>query len=67
MPLDTLTAAPFLLSLGEAVNTKVLATNFYGSSDYSQVGNGAVIVLVPDAPQSISDKPSVTLNDRIGL
>lgn len=50
IPLDVLRASPYSLSMGEAVYVKVLATNAYGSSAYSDMGFGAIVVLVPDAP-----------------
>jgi hypothetical protein len=33
----------------------------------SSEGEGAVVVLVPDAPISVADKPDVTLENQIGL
>jgi hypothetical protein len=63
IPLDTLTAAPFSLSLGDEVNAKFFATNAYGDTAVSPQGNGAVIVLVPDAPLTLVDDVTVTLED----
>jgi hypothetical protein len=39
----------------------------YGSSDYSTVGDGGLIKLVPDAPVSLADAPLVTSATQIGL
>ena len=50
IPLTTLTASPFSLSLGDSIDFKVLAMNAYGASGFSEVGGGALIQLVPDAP-----------------
>ena len=62
-----MTAAPFSLSLGDKVVAKLLAVNEYGVSAMSSEGEGAVVVLVPDAPISVADKPDVTLENQIGL
>ena len=43
VPLASLTESPYYLSLDDAVMVKVKAGNAYGYSDYSQVGDGAVI------------------------
>jgi hypothetical protein len=45
----------------------VIATNDYGDSITSESGNGAVIVLVPDAPSDVRNDPTVTKNNVIGL
>ena len=41
------------------------AINAYGSSQLSEVGNGGVMVLVPDAPTNLQDDPSVTDDSTI--
>lgn len=56
-----MTASPFNLKLGDSVNIRIIATNAYGDSIISTVGKGAIIVLVPDAPLTLTDSPSVTL------
>jgi hypothetical protein len=63
--LTTLTGAPFSLSLGDAVNVKLLATNEKGDSGYSTVGSGAIIITAPDKPMSLSEDNS--LRDPISL
>lgn len=67
IPLTTLITAPFNLARGDSVNVKILATNAYGSSSYSAVGSGAIIVLVPDAPVNLLDNHTVTLQNQVGL
>lgn len=67
VPLATLTAAPFSLTLGDTINVKLTAYNAYGESAESSVGGGAVIQLVPDAPITLANVLSITLDDRIGL
>jgi hypothetical protein len=67
IPLDTLTAPPFSLVLGDAIVVKVVAHNIYGPSLTSETGSGANIVLVPNAPINFADVTSITLASRIGL
>lgn len=65
--LDTLTASPFDLQLGNSIYVKVVAYNYYGDSSASPAGNGGVLVLVPDAPISLTNDPSVTSSFVIGF
>lgn len=67
MPLDSLTADPFLLEFGDSVFAKVVAINYYGESVESDFGNGAVIQLVPDAPINLQDNVAVTTAYVIGF
>jgi hypothetical protein len=60
IPLAVLTSSTFLLTKGMQVNAKVAAYNVYGSSAFSNVGNGAIVVLVPDAPFDLKDDTAVT-------
>jgi hypothetical protein len=39
---------------------KVIAINVYGESDYSEIGEGAVIKLRPDAPINLENDPAIT-------
>jgi len=43
VPLSEFTSAPYNLILGQPINVKVTASNNYGTSALSTVGNGAVI------------------------
>jgi hypothetical protein len=49
------------------INVKVSAYNAYGESVLSEVGGGATIQLVPDAPINLANAPLITLDDRIGI
>jgi len=56
-----LTASPFNLLQGQGVYVKVISYNTYGDSvQPSPIGNGAIIVLVPDAPFNLANVPVVT-------
>ena len=46
--------------LDESIWVKAIASNFYGDSEYSLPGNGALIKLVPDAPINLASDDSVT-------
>jgi hypothetical protein len=56
IPVTTLKAAPYSLPWGEHVYAKVVATNFYGSSDASESGDGgAMITTYPDPPTDLTE------------
>ena len=57
---EDLIVAPFSLTLGDAIQVKVIAVNLYGDSVESNLGGGASIVLVPDAPINIQNRIAVT-------
>jgi hypothetical protein len=61
VPISKLTATPFNLVQGNHVDVKVISYNTYGDSvTASPLGNGATIVLVPDAPLNLANVPAVT-------
>jgi len=63
--LSHLSALPFQLLLGAEIQIKVMATNAYGDSVISDVGNGAIMVHVPDAPINLQDDPLTTSDSVI--
>jgi hypothetical protein len=67
VPLSTLTSAPFNLMFGNDIIVKLIAINAYGESPESEIGSGATIQLVPDAPINLANILSITLDDRIGF
>lgn len=67
IPLSTLTASPYSLLLGFSINSYVVAYNAYGNSVASPAGNGGIIVLVPNAPVSLANLPSITTKSVIGF
>lgn len=50
VPLSVLYAEPYSLVLREEIKVKIVASNFYGDSIASEVGSGAIVWVVPDAP-----------------
>jgi hypothetical protein len=48
------------LLIGNSINAKVAAENFYGLSTASASGNGAKLQLVPDAPTTLTEHVEIT-------
>jgi hypothetical protein len=67
LPFTTLRNAPFSLEFGDSVFAKVVAINYYGESESSDEGNGAIVLLVPDAPTGLADNVAVTTAYVIGF
>jgi hypothetical protein len=63
----TLQATPYNLVQGDEVEAIVTASNSYGESAASEIGSGAVIILVPYSPVGLADNTAVTNAARIGL
>jgi hypothetical protein len=63
----SLQAEPFNLVKGDVVFAKVKATNLYGTSNDSPIGDGASIWLQPDTPINLANDVSVTTEATIGL
>jgi hypothetical protein len=64
---STLKATPFSLAWGTGVYARIIATNYLGSSDASDSGNGAIILNHPDAPLNLQNNIEVTWGTTIGL
>ena len=67
VPTNVLIAAPFNILWGSSIYATVTATNLFGNSLVSTVGNGALILTIPDAPLNLSNVPSITSGYQIGL
>lgn len=67
IPLATLRADPFLLTMGTTIRAQIVAINEYGESDYSAIGGTALMVNVPDAPESLQNDLLVTDAFQIGI
>lgn len=63
----TLMGEPWNLPYGSSVLVRVLATNAYGNSPYSDDGNGAVILKLPDAPVNFIENDAVSTATIIGV
>jgi hypothetical protein len=53
IPKFTFRDSPFDLTWGSHIYVYVIAYNVYGDSAPSLVGNGAIILVVPDAPLNL--------------
>jgi len=60
VPLTSLYNSPFNLALGDHIYAIIIAVNSYGNSVQSTPGDGASVVLVPDAPINIANNPAMT-------
>ena len=60
IPVSVLTSSPYSLSWGSSVYAKIAAINLYGSSAFSNAGNGATILTIPDAPLNLADNTAIT-------
>jgi hypothetical protein len=60
VPIASLRADPYYQPWGASIYAKVSATNLVGSSDYSSLENGAIILTIPDAPINLADDTLVT-------
>lgn len=67
IPASAINGSPYLKAWGSSIWAKVSATNLYGTSDHSTLGNGAVIVTVPDSPRNVANNPAVTSTNKIGI
>lgn len=47
--------APFSHEWGASITAKIIATNVYGASSFSNEGNGATITTKADAPHSLAE------------
>jgi hypothetical protein len=53
-------ASPYNLVYDDGIYAKLLATNLYGSSTVSNSGNGALVVVVPDAPITLTKNTALS-------
>jgi hypothetical protein len=59
--------SPFNLILGDHIFAKIVAINSYGNSLPSVPGDGAAVVLLPDAPINLANNPALTNANQIGV
>jgi hypothetical protein len=55
------------LPWGSSIFAKVNAINIVGSSNYSTPGNGAIILIQPDAPLNLTYNKSISGSTQIAL
>lgn len=54
-----------MLEQGEEVYAKIISINVYGDSVESDAGNGAVIWIEPEAPHTLTNDPTTTIDTTI--
>lgn len=64
---EQLMAEPINLVVGDYVHVEVTAINYYGESEKSNIGMGALVQTVPDAPRNLESNVAVTSAGVIGL
>jgi hypothetical protein len=55
VPVTSLMSVPFSFNWGSSIYAKVVATNIYGDSLESSIGNGAILMTNPDAPINVAE------------
>jgi hypothetical protein len=60
IPVATLIVAPWSLDWGSSIDARVKVSNIVGDSEYSDVGNGAVIASIPDKPTNLANNELVS-------
>lgn len=45
---------------GELIDVRVTAINSYGESEMSDIGSGALLMILPDPPQNLVNNEAVT-------
>lgn len=67
IPVFYLHKSYYQIQWGDSVYAKLTAFNIYGVSDLSDAGNGAVLMIAPEAPHSLSENFSVKSATSIGI
>jgi hypothetical protein len=62
-----LQTSPFDLYWGDHVFAKVKAINVVGESAFSDLGNGAHLITLPDKPINLADNTALTDKTQIAL
>ena len=60
IPVATLQVSPFNLPWGSSIYAKISATNVVGTSDFTNAGNGGIILTYPDPPQTLTNIAATT-------
>jgi hypothetical protein len=62
-----LTAEPYMLTWADSVWVILSATNAYGTSIYSDAGNGAILYTIPDAPTEVIEDLTYRTASTLGF
>ena len=67
IPITKLKGEPYNHPWGAGIYVKIAAINIVGSSAYTDLTNGAIILTTPSAPQNLIENPTLTNKNQIGL
>jgi hypothetical protein len=67
VPLATLLASPYNLVYNDSIYAQLLASNLFGDSTVSNSGNGALVVVVPDAPITLTKNTALSSESVINF
>lgn len=67
IPVSVLMASPFNYVWGQSISARLSASNIYGSSQVSDLGNGAILLTNPDSPLNFQENISARTPDSIAL
>lgn len=59
VPVSTLMLSPYSFDWGASIRAYVVATNLYGDSENSELGNGAILMTEPDSPINLAEDESL--------
>jgi hypothetical protein len=60
-----LRASPFEIPWGSSINARVYSMNVVGQSEYSSIGNGAVILSIPSEPRNLANDAAASTSSDI--
>jgi len=66
-PVSVLTEEPYSLTWADSVWARLTATNAYGTSAYSEAGNGAILYTIPDAPFNLVEEIEYRTVSTVGF
>lgn len=67
IPVAQLIIEPYMLTWADSVWVVISASNLYGTSLYSNAGNGAILYTVPDAPTNVIEDLTYRTASTLGF
>lgn len=67
IPVSSLMASPFNHVWGNSIHAIIIATNGFGNSASSAVGNGGVLITTPDAPINVKENALLRSSTSISI
>ena len=66
-PVSVLLEEPYSLTWADSVWVRLSATNDYGTSVYSEPGNGAILYTIPDPPFNLVEELDYRTSSTLGF